>query len=272
MWTLGGTAPAVPQPTAPNLARVDPHYGRSRTDPLFPGFNLAISDSAAREPEWERDFHLFEAGGNLPTVELVRLPNDHTQGTRRGQLTPQAYVADNDLALGRLVDTVSHSRYWTSTAIFVNEDDAQDGPDHVDAHRVESLVVSPYTQHGRVDSTFYSTVSMLRTMELIVGLRPMTQFDAAATPMLNAFDPVPNLTPYTAVVPSQPLTQVNLASAPMAAQSEALAFDRADAADNRVLNEAIWQATKGPGSTMPEPRNGTFGTRTPPADGDSDGG
>jgi YVTN family beta-propeller protein len=272
MWTLGGTAPAVPQPTAPNLARVDPHYGRSRTDPLFPGFNLAISDSAVREPEWERDFHLFEAGGNLPTVELVRLPNDHTQGTRRGQLTPQAYVADNDLALGRLVDTVSHSRYWASTAIFVNEDDAQDGPDHVDAHRVESLVVSPYTQHGRVDSTFYSTVSMLRTMELIVGLRPMTQFDAAATPMLNAFDPVPNLTPYTAVVPSQPLTQVNLASAPMAAQSEALAFDQADAADNRVLNEAIWKATKGPGSTMPEPRNGTFGTRTPPADGDSDGG
>jgi YVTN family beta-propeller protein len=271
MWTLSGVTPASPQPTAPTLARVDPHYGRSRTDPLFPGFNLAISDSAVREPEWERDFHLFEASGTLPTVELVRLPNDHTQGTRRGALTPQAYLADNDLALGRLVDTVSHSRYWASTAIFVIEDDAQDGPDHVDAHRVESLVISPFTQHGRVDSTVYSTVSMLRTMELIVGLHPMTQFDAAATPMLNAFDQEPNLTPYTAVVPAQSLTQVNVATAPLAAQSEALSFDQADAADNRVLNEAIWKATKGAGSTMPEPRNGTFGTRTPPADGDSDG-
>jgi YVTN family beta-propeller protein len=271
MWTLFGVAPAAPQPTAPNLAKVDPHYGRSRTDPLFPGYNLAISDSAVREPEWERDFHLFEANGDLPTVELVRLPNDHTQGTRKGALTPQAYVADNDLALGRLVQTVSHSRYWASTAIFVIEDDAQDGPDHVDAHRVESLVISPYTQHGRVDSTLYSTVSMLRTMELIVGLRPMTQFDAAATPMLDAFDDGPNLTPYTAVVPAQSVTQVNAATAPLAAQSDALNFDQADAADNRVLNEAIWKATKAAGSTMPEPRNGTFGTRTPPADGDSDG-
>jgi YVTN family beta-propeller protein len=213
----------------------------------------------------------LEAGRNLPTVELVRLSNDHTQGTRRGAPTPQAYLADNDLALGRLVQTVSHSGYWGSTAIFVIEDDAQDGPDHVDAHRVESLVISPYTQHGRVDSTLYSTVSMLRTMELIVGLRPMTQFDAAATPMLNAFDHEPNRTPYTAVVPAQSATQVNTATAPLAAQSDALAFDRADAADNRVLNDAIWKATKGAGSTMPEPRNGAVGTRTTPADGDSDG-
>jgi hypothetical protein len=122
-----------------------------------------------------------------------------------------------------------------------------------------------------VDSTLYSTVSMLRTMELIVGLRPMTQFDAAATPMLNAFDHEPNRTPYTAVVPAQSATQVNTATAPLAAQSDALAFDRADAADNRVLNDAIWKATKGAGSTMPEPRNGAVGTRTTPADGDSDG-
>ncbi|HEY4026391.1 MAG TPA: beta-propeller fold lactonase family protein [Candidatus Dormibacteraeota bacterium] len=239
-----GTVPAIVAPTAPNLV--------GTTDLNYPGYNLGITDQV-RIAEWEREFRAFEAQGTLPSVEFVRLPNDHTAGTRVGARTPRAYVADNDLALGRLVQDVSHSRFWASTAIFVVEDDAQNGPDHVDAHRTEALVISPYTQTGRVDSTFYSTVSMLRTMELIVGLRPMTQFDAAATPMLNSFARRPNLRTYDAVTPSQSLTEVNTAAAPMAAQSAAMNFDQADAPSAPALNQAIWQSVKGAWSVMPAP-------------------
>jgi hypothetical protein len=143
------------------------------------------------------------ASATLPTFEFVRLPNDHTSGTRVGAPTLKAMVADNDLALGKLVDAVSHSPYWSSTAIFVIEDDAQNGPDHVDAHRTIAQVISPYTQTGNVDSTFYSTVSMLRTMELVVGVHPLTQFDALAEPMRASFTSRPVLTPYTAITPSR---------------------------------------------------------------------
>ncbi|MGW0879659.1 beta-propeller fold lactonase family protein [Streptomyces sp. NPDC002671] len=160
------------------------------TDHDFGPYNLSCPDSAGtftarsktcggpRIEEWKKEFAQYEQNGSLPAFEMVRLPNDHTSGTRAGMPTPQAYVADNDWALGQLVDTVSHSKYWKSTAIFVTEDDAQNGPDHVDAHRTISQVISPYTQTGRVDSTFYSTASMVRTIELLLGLRPMTQFDA----------------------------------------------------------------------------------------------
>ena len=142
---------------------------------------------------------------------------------------------------------------WSSSAIFVTEDDAQDGPDHVDGHRSESLVISPYTQTGKVDSTFYSTVSMLRTMELIIGIHPMTQYDAAATPMLNAFSNNANLTPYTAVVPPVLASGVptNSAAAPMAAQMQGLSMTQADNLPERVLNEAIWRSVKGADSRMP---------------------
>src|SRR5262249_14013127 len=137
------------------------------TDLNFQGFDLSKPDSFAalfgpaqrpRIDEWLKDFNQYVAGNNLPTVEFVRLPNDNNAGTFKGAPTPRAYTLDNDIALGKLVDAVSHSKYWGSTAIFVTEDDAQDGPDHVDAHRTISQVISPYTQTGNVDSTFYSTV------------------------------------------------------------------------------------------------------------------
>jgi YVTN family beta-propeller protein len=229
---------------------------QASTDLQYPGFTQAISDQV-RLNEWEREFDQFVAAGTLPAVELVRLPDDHTSGTAPGAPTPRAFVADNDLALGRLVQDVSHSPFWKNTAIFVVEDDAQNGPDHVDAHRTEALVISPYSQLGRVDSTFYSTVSMLRTMELVVGLRPLTQFDAAATPMLNSFRRQGNFTPYTARQPSQSLTQLNTTAAPMAAQSASMNFTVADAADETVLNEAIWKSVRGPDSTMPAPVSST---------------
>ena len=184
-------------------------------------------------------------------MEFVRLPNDHTAGTRIGAPTPKAYVADNDYALGLLVQTVSHSPFWKDTAIFVVEDDAQDGPDHVDAHRTEALVISPYTQTGRVDSTFYSTVSMLHTIELLVGVKPMTQFDAAATPMSRSFTKRPNFTPYTAHIPAYPMNTLNGASAPMAAQMATLSDTVADQLPDQVMNEAIWKSVKGDDSAMP---------------------
>jgi hypothetical protein len=198
-------------------------------------------------------------------VELVRLPNDHNAGTKAGAPTPRAYIADNDWALGRLVDTVSHSKYWADTAIFVTEDDAQDGPDHVDAHRTVAEVISPYTRTGKVDSSFYSTASMLRTMELIVGLRPLTQFDAYATPMLAAFSNKPDLTPYRAQQPTQNLQEVNPANAPMAAQSAAQDLTKEDQINMREFNLATWQSVKGAGTPMPAPRHTVFPAPAAPA-------
>jgi hypothetical protein len=177
-------------------------------------------------------------------MQFVYLPQDHTMVTATQQPQPSSMIADNDLALGRLVDAVSHSQFWASTAIFVVEDDAQDGPDHVSGHRTIAQVISPYTQTGAVDSTLYSTASMLRTMELILGLQPMTQFDAAATPMYASFQTTPNLTPYSALVPQQSLTALNPASAPMAAYFAAADWSRPDAVPEQIMNAGLEAATR----------------------------
>ncbi|MCI2416491.1 hypothetical protein MOQ72_03570 [Saccharopolyspora sp. K220] len=160
-----------------------------------------------------------------------------------------------DVAVGRVVDAVSHSPYWKNTAIFITEDDAQNGPDHVDAHRTTSLVVSPYTQTGEVDSTMYSTVSMMRTMELLAGIGPLTQFDALATPMTASFTSAPNLNPFTAITPSQSLDEVNAANAPMAAASAQMNFTEADVAPEQELNQAIWASVKRADMPMPAPKH-----------------
>lgn len=234
------------------VAATEPGLGYS-TDLAFPGYNLNIKDQV-RADEWLKEFRAYEQSGILPAVELVRLPNDHTSGTRAGAPTPKAMVADNDLALGRVVDAVSHSRFWKDTAIFVVEDDAQNGPDHVDAHRTVALVISPYSQIGKVDSTFYSTVSMLRTIELIAGLRPLTQFDAAATPLLNSFVAQANATPYNLIKPRQSLDELNTASAPLSQESQKMDLSVEDRAPESLLNQAVWQSVKGAGSEMPAPK------------------
>jgi YVTN family beta-propeller protein len=203
-----------------NLARPHDPILDANTDHSFQRFDLHCPDAPNTFPaqgdcgpprisEWKREFDGYVTNRNLPTVELVRLPSDHNAGAKTGVPTPRAYIADNDWALGQLVDAVSHSPFWPSTAIFVTEDDAQDGPDHVDAHRTVAEVISPYTRTGKVDSTFYSTASMLRTIERLVGLRPLTQFDAYATPMLASFTTAPDLTPFTAQRPSQNMTETN---------------------------------------------------------------
>ena len=237
----------------------DTRFG-DHTDERYPGYSTACSDHAQREPEWEREFREFEANGNLPQLSLVRLGNDHTNGTRAGSATPQSYVADNDLALGRMVDVVSHSRYWKDTAILVTEDDAQNGPDHVDAHRTLALVISPYTQAGRVDSTHYDTASMVATIEDLVGLPPMTVTDARASRMWGAFVNHPNLEPYTAIQPAvvpfgAPGAPINGANAPMAAQAATWDLEEADATPEVALNQSIWKSVKGRHSRMPAPRH-----------------
>ena len=166
----------------------------------FPPFDLDVPD-AVRADVFLRDLARFEDSGELPRLILVRLPGDHTAGRAPGKLTARAMMAEHDYALGRLIEGVSRSRFWPETAVFVIEDDAQDGADHVDSHRSVALVASPYAKRGFVDSQRYSTTSVLRTIELILGLRPMTQFDAAAVPLWRAFQPEADLRPYKAVRP-----------------------------------------------------------------------
>jgi hypothetical protein len=170
--------------------------------------------------------------------------------------TPTAYVADNDLAMGRVVDAVTHSKFWPETAIFVVEDDAQNGPDHVDAHRTTAYVMSPYTRRGYVDSTPYSTSSMLRTMELILGLRPMSQFDAAARPMFNSFQEAPDLRPYQFKTANENLDALN----PKRAWGGHLKmnFAREDAVDDLLLNEVVWRSVRGEHAPMPPPVRAAF--------------
>ncbi len=182
------------------------------------------------------------------------LPNDHTVGTTPGKRTPQAMIADNDYGLGQIVDEVSHSAVWDSSAIFVVEDDSQDGADHVDAHRIPALVVSPYARPGAVVSHRYDFASVIRSMELIVGMEPLGLFDATGVPMYDAFTGAPdNRAPYTALVPAQDRTAVNTADSPDAALSAALDFRQLDRVPQRQLDGILWHAVHGESSTPPPP-------------------
>ncbi len=203
--------------------------------------------------EYEKNFDSTNAAKRLPNFVVMSLGEDHTQGTRPGVPTPAAAVANNDWALGLLVDRVSHSRYWNETAIFVIEDDAQDGSDHVDARRTVGLVISPYIRRGIVDSTLYTTSSMIRTMELLLGLPPMTQHDAAAMPMYASFGAELNSEPYTHEKPRIDVKAVNLASAWGAQESMAMDFSDYDRTPMFALNEIIWKSVKGADSEMPLP-------------------
>jgi len=194
-----------------------------------------------------RDFREMERAGTMPSFMVMALSEDHTKGTRPGVCTPKACVASNDLGIGKIVEAVSASSLWKEFAIFIIEDDAQNGPDHVDAHRTVGLVVSPYTRNTGVDHTYYTTTSMLRTMELILGATPMSQFDAAATPMYAAFHLRADVTPYRALTPGTDLDAKN----PATTESELLRTidysepDQLTLAQEIALNQAIWHTVKG---------------------------
>jgi YVTN family beta-propeller protein len=198
-----------------------------------------------------REFREYEKNGDLPRFIVMSLGEDHTTGTSPGTFTPQACVASNDLALGRLVEAVSHSKYWPETAIFVIEDDAQNGPDHVDAHRTVGLVISPYTRRHHLDSTQYQTVSMLRTIELILGLPPLSQYDAAANPMFESFTDQADTTPYANRPPRIDLEATNSPVAYGAERSSRMDFSEYDKIDDFELNEILWRAVKGADAPLP---------------------
>jgi phospholipase C len=239
----------------PGVARVSAL--KNHFDPWFRGFDMDYPD-VLRAQRFISELRRFEREGEMPRLQIVRLPNDHTSGTTTNKITPMAAVADNDLALGMVVEAVSHSKFWPQTAIFVVEDDAQNGPDHVDAHRTIAFVISPYTKRGVVDSTLYSTASMLRTIELILGLRPMSQFDAAAMPMYYSFSPKPNLSPYRTRQANVDLDERNPLTAWGADLSRQMDLTKEDAADDLLLNEVIWRSVRGPNSPMPPPRRAAF--------------
>ena len=249
-WVANGKTPA--DPCTPKVKALE-----GRFDPLYRSFDQDYSD-LKRADRFLAELARFEQEGAMPRLQIVRLPNDHTSGASPGKLTPTAFMAENDLAFGQIVEGVSRSKFWPTTAIFVVEDDAQNGPDHVDAHRTIAFVISPWTKHGAVDSSLYSTSSMLRTMELILGLDPMSQFDAAALPMIDSFAKAPILEPYRCRPAEVALDEKNVATAWGAEASLVMDFSVEDAADDLLLNEIVWRSVRGPNSPMPAPRRAAF--------------
>ena len=223
----------------------------------FPDFDLSIQD-VYREKVWEHDFDSLIAANTLPTFSTLRFPDDHTSGMRKGAYTPYAAAADNDLAVGRFIEHISQSAIWKECAIFIVEDDAQNGPDHVDAHRSTAYVISPYVKRNFVDHTMYSTSGLLRTMELILGLPPMSQYDAAAMPMFRTFTATPDFTPYTSKPANINIDERNTAWNKLAKESAKFNLAVEDAAPDIPFNEVIWKSIKGENSVMPTPRHSAF--------------
>jgi YVTN family beta-propeller protein len=216
------------------------------------GFSAAFDKIFARGgrdtekvQEFLSEMHGAEKTGKWWNLMVMALPEDHTRGFSAGRPSPRAMVGSNDLAIGQLIDGISHSPFWKDTAVFIIEDDAQDGPDHVDSHRTEGFVVSPYIKRNNVDHTMYSTCSMLRTIELILRLPPMTQYDAWATPMYNLFTTMPDLTPYSAVSPKTDLDEKNPSTGELAMRSSKLDFSDIDRADPVEFNHILWKGYMG---------------------------
>jgi YVTN family beta-propeller protein len=216
-----------------------------------------------RVEHWIADLHRTEQSGELPSFTVVSLGEDHTSGTRPGAPTPDACVGNNDLALGRLVEAASHSRFWNQMAIFVIEDDTQNGPDHVDAHRTMGLVISPYCKRHFVDSTLYTTASMLRTMELILGLPPLTQYDAGATPMFNCFQSTVSANAWTAITPRIDLNAKNTQQSAFARESSRMNFSEYDLAPEDELNRILWYTAR-PNEPYPAPIHRALFTKALP--------
>jgi DNA-binding beta-propeller fold protein YncE len=244
-----------PTPELPGMTPVVALLGHF--DPFYRSFDMDYQDNK-RVDRFLAELAQFEKAGEMPRLVILRLPNDHTSGTSPGKYTVTACVGDNDLALGRIVEGLSKSRFWRQMAIFVVEDDAQNGSDHVDAHRTVALAISPYIKRHSVDSTLYSTSSMLRTMELILGLEPMSQFDAAARPMFASFTNQPDFSPYQRRPARVDINARNTGREPMSAVSQRLNLEIEDRADDLIFNEIIWKAVKGADAAMPPPVHAAF--------------
>lgn len=230
----------------------------------YPPYTNSIPD-LVRAQIFQKDVERWERGGKMPNLVILQLPCDHTFGTRPGTSTPSAMVADNDWALGQMVEALSSTQFWKKMAIFVVEDDAQNGVDHVDGHRTVALAVSPYTRRGHVDSTFYAQPSMLKTIELILGLPNLSLFDLIATDMRESFTDTPNLSPYVATKPEQDLFAINpplsALQGPAREGAEAslrMQFDIPDAAPSDKLNRILWHDVHGWDTRYPGVRQAVF--------------
>jgi YVTN family beta-propeller protein len=221
-------------------------------NPDYPSFDLAIPDQR-RADVWIAELGEFVRKGAMPALEVLHLPNDHTAGARPGRETPRAYMADNDLALGRIIEALSRSPFWKSTVVFVVEDDAQNGPDHVDSHRAPFLVISPYNRPGTIHR-FVNTTDALATIEKILRLGSLSQFDHFGSPLDAIFSAEPDVSPYAAIVPQQPLTEKNPAQGKNARSSMKLDLDEPDIADAELFNRILWEGFKGPSAPYPGPR------------------
>ena len=236
----------------PNIPVLKGHFC-----PYYTSWDQKVRDTI-RFTQWRRDFDSLLVHQCLPRLNTLRFINDHTEGLNKGRPTPKAHVADNDLAVGMFVDYLSHSSIWNESAVFIVEDDAQNGPDHVDAHRSTAFVAGGFVKEGFVDHTMYSTASMLHTMELILGIPPMSQYDASAEPMWRCFDTVAKHKPYSVKPHQVDLNEVNTNASKYADLSQQLDFSKEDEAPDGLFNEIIWKAVKGVDSACPASVHAAF--------------
>ncbi len=225
--------------------------------PGAPGFDLDIPDQV-RYKAWEHDFDSLVTINAVPQLSTIRISNDHTSGQKKGKIAPIAAVADNDLAVGKLIEHLSHSPVWKESVVFILEDDAQNGPDHIDAHRSPVYVAGPYVKHNAVVHSMYSTSGVLRTIELILGLPPMSQYDAAALPMYQCFTATPDTAAFKSLPARVDLNLRNTAVNKSSKRSETFNLKKEDAAPDLDLNEVIWKSVKGEDAVMPSPKRSAF--------------
>jgi len=235
-----------------NLPVLEKHFC-----PYFTSWDQKVRDTT-RFNQWEREFDSLLAVNAVPQFNSIRFINDHTEGLAKGRPTPFAHVADNDWTVGLFVEYLSKSPIWKESAVFIVEDDAQNGPDHVDAHRTTAYVAGGFVKRGFVDHTMYSTTSMLRTMELILGIPPMTQYDAAAEPMWRCFSSSLNLTAFTSVRPKIDITEKNIAINEWQRRSEKFDLSKEDAIPDMEFNMVLWYGIKGDAMPMPAPKRAAF--------------
>ncbi|MEO6547083.1 MAG: bifunctional YncE family protein/alkaline phosphatase family protein [Ferruginibacter sp.] len=236
----------------PNLPVLKNHYCT-----YYTSWDQKVRDTT-RVAQWKRDFDSLVAINALPQMNTLRLINDHTEGMSKGRPTPFAHAADNDLAVGMFVEYLSKSSVWKESVVFIVEDDAQNGPDHVDAHRSPAYIVGPYVKRNFVDHTAYTTSGILRTMELILGIAPMSQYDAAATPLWRCFTSNPDFSGYTAIPSNINLADKNIAQNELSERSAKFDLSKEDLVPDNEFSEVIWKGIKGLHSEMPAPRRAAF--------------
>ncbi|MEI8111697.1 MAG: beta-propeller fold lactonase family protein [Chitinophagia bacterium] len=236
----------------PNIPVLKDHYCT-----YYTSWDQSVRDTT-RVGQWKRDFDSLLSINAVPKLNTLRIINDHTEGLSKGRPTPFAHVADNDLAIGIFVEYLSKSPIWNQSAIFILEDDAQDGPDHVDAHRSTAYVAGGFVKRHYIDHTMYSTSSMLRTIELILGLEPMSQYDAAAEPMWRCFSAQANSTPFLSKPLQVDINEKNSVESVWQRRSEQFDFSKEDRAPDRLFTEVIWKAVKGENAIVPAPKRAAF--------------